>query len=229
MSNKFSCHIFFFALIFSTQSFAINKCIGSDGRVSFQDTPCPENVEFSSVIARAKNDNKSQNIDLKAIELEVEETLFSILVPAHWEESNRVLKDKLAPTLRIKPTSGSDITLLMTFIPIQNQSETNSVLLGKVMESVKRQHMSNISERIVTSRSFKQKFNDGEGKLIIFSDDLLAKKIQLPKGEYIFFTAAAVIIKNVLINITILTNDLLSDNYIKAMAATYTIYTTRPN
>ncbi len=97
------------------------------------------------------------------------------------------------------------------------------------MESAKKQHMSSRSERIVTSRSFEQKFNDGEGKLIIFSDDSLAKNNHLPKGEYIFVTAAAVIIKNVLINITILTNDLLSDNYIKAMAATYTIYTTRPN
>ncbi len=199
MSKKFLYHIFFLALIFSTQSFAINKCIGSDGRVSFQDTPCPENVESSSVIARAKNNNKSQNLDLKAIELEVEGTLFSILVPARWKESNRELKDNLAPTLRIKPTSGSDITLLMTFIPIQRQSETNSVLLSKVMESVKKQHMSNRSERIVTSRSFEQKFNDGEGKLIIYSDDSLAKKNHLPKGEYIFFTAAAIIIKNVLI------------------------------
>ncbi len=210
----------FTVIIFSTHSFANNECVGIDGKVSFQDKPCPKITETSSIMESADKEKSPPGTDIRIIDLDVEGgKQFSVRVPASWKPAIRNPTGILAPTLRVKPSSGDDITLLMTFIPIKSTGESTSSLLNKVMAGIERQHGSNSSERKLATTSIKQILNDGEGSVITYIDDALAKSEHLPGGEFVFVTAGAVILNDVLVNITILTNDLQSDNYGKAIAA----------
>lgn len=49
MASKTTCSAMLLALVLSAPAHAVNKCTGADGKVTFQDAPCPNNAAAAEV------------------------------------------------------------------------------------------------------------------------------------------------------------------------------------
>ena len=212
------------SLFYSTASVAINKCVDDKGRVSFQDKPCVATSTATAVKQQPISIVQSSDNGVKIVDLKVGSGKhFSIGLPSDWKVSVKTPPGIVAPTLRAQPPSGSDLVLLMSFIPNPNTFVNGSSLLQKVMSEIDRQHQGNPNEKSISSLKIKQVFGKAPGKLNTYLDRRLANKSRLSKGEFMLVSEGAVVIDGVVVKITILTNDVASLNYKKAFAGIHAI------
>lgn len=212
------------SLLYSTSSMAINKCVDDNGRVSFQDKPCAATSTATTVPQQPSGASQASNSEIKIVDLNVgERKRFSIGLPADWKTSVKTPRGINAPTLRAQPVLGDDVILLMTFIPNPQKYMPETSALQRVMSEIDRVHRASGNEKQLSSIDIKQVFGKGPGKLNTYLDQSLANNNQLPKGEFMLVSDGAVVIDDVVIKITILTNDVASSNYKRAFAAVHAI------
>ena len=186
---------------------AINKCIGNNGAVTFQNKACPEPGETD--IPGADSHNSLENTDLRIVDIKVSrKKKFSISIPDHWQYSIET-NSNAAQTLNAVDAYGEAVRLVMTFLPERGKS-----LLNGVIKTIEGRH---IKKQKVDSKELTQVFSDSVGRVLIYRDEKQAD------NEFSYLATGAVIIDGVLITISISTNNLNSDNYTKAMAAIQTI------
>ena len=221
--------IFFFlvSLSLSSQSLAINKCTDGQGKISFQDKPCPSASEMTviqSISPSNANGNQSvNNPDIKIVDVNLTNgKSFSVGVPGNWQDSIR-LGNETVPTLRVVSSNGEPLILLMTFIPKRQSVGLDNIVLNEVMQGIADQHSNSKSERKIGVRKVDLVFAEGVGHLLTYIDDSLVKNINRKSDEFSFITTGALIIEGMVINVSILTNDIKSDNYAKALIAVHTI------
>ncbi|MBV1916423.1 MAG: DUF4124 domain-containing protein [Pseudomonadales bacterium] len=216
----FSC--LFIPLLYSSSLMAINKCVDGNGRISFQDTPCVGAASASTVVTQPAP--KTSDNGVKIVDLNVgKNKQFSIGLPSEWNTTVKTPPGIRAPTLRAQPKTGSDLVLLMTFIPDQRAFFGGPSILPQVMSEIERNHQTNPNEQKLASSKIEQIIGKESGELITYLDKSLSNKASLPKGEFMIVSEGAVIIDKVIVKITILTNDVRSPNYKKAFAAIHAI------
>lgn len=214
--------VLFIPLLYSASAMAINKCVDGNGRISFQDKPCVGATSASTVATQPVPEASSNGV--KIVDLDVgKNKQFSIGLPSEWNTSIKTPPGIQAPTLRAQPKTGSDLVLLMTFIPDQRGFFGGPSVLPQVMSEIERNHESNPNEQQLTSSKIKQVFGKESGELITYLDRSLSNKGRLPKGQFMIVSEGAVVIERVVVKITILTNDVRSSNYKKAFAAIHAI------
>lgn len=98
-------------------------------------------------------------------------------------------------------------------------TDERSNLIKQIRTQIEGQYQNHETTRKLVSRPIKQATNEGAGYLYTFVDDNLLNEKSLPEGESIYASAGVIIIDNVLITSTILTNNTKTENYVKALAA----------
>ncbi|QFU24118.1 hypothetical protein FS418_21235 [Shewanella sp. YLB-09] len=209
------------SLLLSLPSLAINKCVSDSGKVGYQDMPCPEASQSDVIVVKEQNARVQDN-QVQVISVLHQSKVYLVGVPKSWKSRINHSPSGDASTLRVKPYSGSDMTLLMTFIKIDSREFSQTGLLDRVMLETDMKYMFSRDSKL-NSHELTPLFLDGKVRLTNYVDPVIASRKKLTKGEYAYVTAGALVSDGLLINITILSNHLGSDNYAKAFAAVHTV------
>lgn len=226
--SMFLLVLFLQALLLSAPSYAINRCVSDDGKVSYQDMPCPE-ASVADVVEVVEQNAKVDSNQVQLISVLHQGLHYLVGVPKSWTGTIKTSQSGEASTLRVKPHSGSDITLLMTFIHRHTSngssasSKRHEEVLGRVMFETDMKYMTQRSESKLNSHDLSPLFIDGKLRLSNYVDRTIASRKNRIKGEYAYVTAGALVSDDLLINITILSHSLKSDNYAKAFVAAHTV------
>lgn len=208
----------------SGQVFAINKCVSPSGKVSFQDKPCSKTSSSEVATVDPVSQSLPENINIVELKMGNVATI-SVPIPSDWSVELSAPNSQNSSTLKTETKSGESVKLLITTVPLKNsltKDERNS-LLKQIRNQIESQYRGYGSAKEVVSRPIKQAMNNGIGHLYTYIDENLLNAKQLPPGESIYASAGVVIIDNILITTTILTNNVKTDNYGKALAAIHFI------
>ncbi len=214
------------AIIFSSDAFALYKCIDESGKVSYQGKRCPK-VPTSDSTSKTQTVKQGPS-DIKYVDINLPgDSSISVPLPSDWEvnisQSNKLRR----PTLKAKPRNGTELTLLMTPIPLKESlsAEDKKEFLKQISSEIRAKYHSYESTKELDSTPIQQEMTGSIGHLYTFADENLKNMETLPKGESIYLNTGTIIIENILVTTTILTNDISTDNFKKALAAVHFITT----
>ena len=145
-------------------------------------------------------------------------------IPIEWGYSTRYSEAIKAPTLRVSTKGADPIVLLMTFVRIQDTSKQASIMVDEVISASRKHHSTIPSSRQLYSGELVPLRAKGVGRKAIYKDVALAKKRRLPRGEYVFMTSGGIVIEDMLISATILSNNASSENYNNAVMALASVF-----
>ena len=204
---------------------AVHKCIDPSGKTIYQDSPCPSQTRSSDIPKHIADGSGSQ----ERIDVTVGAgDHFSISLPAAWHGTVRTPPGIQAPTLSARSAHGS-MSLDMTFLPIPQPVDDPEQLLARVMTGIASEHENDPNSRRSKLFPFSTpNIPGGLGAHFAFKDESLASLDKLPDGEYAYMSAGAVIVGQVLINFTVLTNDLQSPAYRTAVTNIVNLSNTAP-
>ncbi|HPF74441.1 MAG: DUF4124 domain-containing protein [Rhodanobacteraceae bacterium] len=204
---------------------AVHKCIDASGKTIYQDAPCPSETRTGDIPKHIADGSGPQ----ERIEVQVGATdHFVISLPAAWHGSVRTPPGIQAPTLSARSANGG-MSLDMTFIPIPEPVDQPEQLLARVMTGIASEHENDPNSRRSKLFPFSTpNIPGGLGAHFAFKDESLASLDKLPDGEYAYMSAGAVIVGQVLINFTVLTNDLQSPAYRTAVTNIVNLSNTAP-
>jgi len=111
----------------------------------------------------------------------------------------------------------------MSFLPNKQSLGMDKVLLNNLTQEIERQHSKLPTERKLESKDIELIFSKGIGRLITYADDSLINKTNRPNGQFAYITTGTIIVNRIVITVSILTNNLRTVNYAKAMAAIQTL------
>ena len=208
------------ALFVNGEALAINKCVSSTGKTSYQDQPCADAAKSASISKNSVNIQSPEEINIVELKMSNGRSL-SVLIPAEWDTDLTTSSTQDSTTLKAISKKGESVTLLVTSIPLKKSLSTDerSNLIKQIRTQIEGQYQNHETTRKLVSRPIKQATNEGAGYLYTFVDDNLLNEKSLPEGESIYASAGVIIIDNVLITSTILTNNTKTENYVKALAA----------
>jgi hypothetical protein len=201
---------------------AINKCTDSHGKISFQDTPCPNSSVTDTI--KLKGSNAGSSTDVKVVVISTRDgKKFSIGIPGDWKDSVQDSTDGVSSTVRVSSRDSDDLVLLMTFFPNKQSFGMDQTLLNKLIGNIKSQHSKQSTETLIESKEIKLIFSKGIGEVITYADDVLVKNANRKSGQFAFVTTGIIIVDRTIVSISILTNNMGTADYAKAMAAILTM------
>lgn len=209
------------SLLLSLPSLAINKCVSGSGKVSYQDMPCPEASQSDVIVVKEQNARVQDN-QVQIISVLHQGKVYLVGVPKSWKARVNYSPSSDATTLRVKSYPGSEMTLLMTFIKVNSRENSQAGLLDRVMLETDMKYMLS-SDSKLNSHELTPLFLDGKMRMTNYVDQVIANRKTPTTGEYAYVTAGALVSDGLLINITILSHHLGSDNYAKAFATVHTV------
>jgi len=176
---------------------------------------------IASNVLATKPLEKNSPISINIVELKMgNASVISAPIPSSWDVKLRTSESKESSTLTAKTKLGESVTLLITAINIKKSitAKDRVAIVKKFRRTIESQYKSYGNTKELVSRPVKQAMNDGIGHLYTYVDESLLKATKLPSGESIYASAGIIIIDNILITTTILTNNIDTDNYAKALA-----------
>ena len=209
--------------LFSWNALAINRCTDGDGKVSFQDKPCPVNSSAVTIEPRVSNGAKSsKGVQLKDVSIGSNKK-FTVGLPDDWIVTVKPASGDAIRTLRAVPVQGDALVLLMSFIPKRQSLGLDELVLDKIMQAIYEQHSVNPDERRLASVPIKTVFAKGVGHLLSYVNETLLKDVNRPSTEFTHITTGALVVEGMTISVSLLNNDLSGENYTKALLALATI------
>ena len=207
---------------------AIHKCVDKNGKVTFSNVPCttgqqrvgPETPGFVEGVTVK---NLSQTMKEVSLPLGNNRKML-VPIPIEWGYSTQYPEAIKAPTLRVTTKGADPIVLLMSFIRIQDKSRQASIMVDEVISASTKHHSTIPSSRQLYSGELMPLRAEGVGRKAIYKDVALAKRSRLPRGEYVFMTSSGLVIEDVLISATILSNNASSENYNNALTALASVF-----
>jgi hypothetical protein len=143
--------------------------------------------------------------------------------PGDWQSSIESAAELDAPTLRAVPVQGAHLILLMTFIPKRQTVGMDAVVLDKIMQGIHEQHAGNPGETRVASRAIKPIFAAGVGHVLTYVDETLLSNQSRATEDFAYITTGALLIEGMVVSISILSNGIESENYVKALLGVATL------
>lgn len=205
-------------LLAATPVHAIYKCTDEQGKMSFQDQPCNP-AASESIMEAPKASRGTPEFKLVEIPLDGRATFVAGL-PKSWRSTLK--PPTSAPTLRATPERPDNLVLLVSFIPIRDDSISEARIISESMAALSRKN-TGPSMRKVSEIDFDLVLMEGQWKLATFIDEALARDPNRPAGEFPVMMAAMLVAQRTLISATILTDDIESASTAAALAALATL------
>lgn len=160
-------------------------------------------------------DNKSYRESLVVVSDQLQQYTVSVLGFNWWQVSSQKVNKKLLHVKFSDTTGDSKMTLMIDFLVAAKETQYNQSKLKDLLVKKSRQVIAGSVEKRPTLVNIRT-----QGVLGIYSsfkDATLADEVNIPDGEYRFNTQGIMYTKGVLINFTLLSNDLSSENHRSAM------------
>lgn len=202
-------------------SLAIQKCVDANGKISFQDKPCPTTSKAEEIKLESSSParNESDEINLVTLSLNSGKDYF-IGVPSNWETTTQTAPNRESANLRAASNDSSPAVLLMTIIEPKMFMGDDRLLLSKAMKRINAQYAPRgAHQKKVGSFPLKLRITEGLVEVATFQDKSLMTPSAKAKGEYPYVTAGAIVIKGTIINITLLSHSVTSNSFISGLAA----------
>ena len=217
MKTSFACALLL--ALACPSAHAIHKCVAKDGKVSYQDAPCPANSTSSPIMHRDLRPHAARVVTVVSGE---GGPRYRVGIPGDWHDSIKPAAGGAA--LRVEATGRDPLVLLMTFFPERTSVGVDQPLLEQMMADIDARH-SDATERRAASDPVDLVLAKGMGHLIAYEDRVLVKKPDHPPGEFAIMTTGVLIIEGHVITVTILSNSRNTDAYARALAAIHLIAT----
>jgi hypothetical protein len=219
MINRFIVLLLFIVCVDAQAD--VYKCTSENGIVVLQDNPCKDlGPDFKEKTSEAQNNN-DKNIKIWNIKASQGRS-YVVGLSSEWEVD--IGERSGITSMRAKPTSGSDTTLLLSFLPIKSWGSDNPTAFSNFMQKILKQHINVSKEKVLGSMDLDLVYMKGAvGKLVFLFDEELSQYENIGKGEYLYNWTGAIATDLHLIHATILTNDPKSKNTLNAFTAITTI------
>ncbi|QLE84465.1 DUF4124 domain-containing protein [Shewanella sp. Scap07] len=206
-------------LLLSPSHAAINKCVNAAGQISYQDRPCPDSSQAESIEVTLQNAPAA----LKLHRISAAGSDYLIGLPSHWQVTRQVSGG--ASTFKAQAGTGRQATrLLMTFIQRQQTSDAMA-LLAQIEQQTDLQYLQPSQSVKLGSDDFQPVMLAGNGRLSHYVDNKLVGMGGTRQQQFAYVTGGAIVSGDLLINITILSHDIGSSAYAKALAAVHLVTT----
>ena len=220
-------HLFIFGCclcLSSWSALAINRCTDANGKIAFQDKPCPvsstaETIKpsISNITATAKD-----GVQLKEIAIGINKT-FTVGLPESWQATVQPAGPDATLTLRAVPEQGDALVLLMSFLPKRQSVGMDSMVLDRIMQGIHERHSVNPDERRLSSIPIKPVFSKGVGHVLSYVNEAMLADTKRPPTEFTHLATGALVIEGMTVSVSVLNNDPSGENYTKALLALATI------
>ena len=95
----------------------------------------------------------------------------------------------------------------------------DSAVLDQIMQGIHERHTANPAEAQVSSRAIKPLFSSGVGHLLGYVDEDLLAAADRAADSFAYITTGALVIEGMAVSVSVLSNNLDSKNYLKAILA----------
>jgi Domain of unknown function (DUF4124) len=210
--------------LYSWSALAINRCTDANGKVAFQDKPCPVSSTTEKIKQNFSNTTTTikHGVQLKDVTIGSNKT-FTVGLPDSWQVTVQHAGAEATRTLRAVPEKGDALVLLMSFLPKRQSVGVDAMVLDRIMQDIHERHSVNPDERRLASTPIKPVFAKGVGHVLSYVNEALLADVKRPSTEFTHLTTGALVIEGMTVSVSVLNNDLSGENYMKAMLALATI------
>ena len=204
----------------SWSALAINRCTDANGKVAFQDKPCPLSSTTETIKPNISNITTTANdgVQLKEVAIGSNKT-FTVGLPEGWQVTVQPTGAEATLTLRAVPEQGDALLLLMSFLPKRQSVGIDAMVLDRIMQGIHEQHSVNPDERRLASIPIKPVFAKGAGHVLSYVNEALLANTKRPPTEFTHLTTGALVIEGMTVSVSVLNNDPSGENYAKALLA----------
>ena len=222
-----SAHIFVFGcclLLSSWSAQSINRCTDANGKMAFQDRPCPNSSTSETIKSSISNTSTATNGNVQLKEILIgKNKSFTVGLPEGWQATVKPTGKDAIRTLRAVPKQGDSLLLLMSFLPNRQSVGMDSIVLDKILQGIHEQHSVNPDEKRLASIPIKLVFSKGVGHVLSYVNETLQADNKRLPSEFSHLTTGALVIEGMTVSVSVLNNDPRGDNYTKALLALATI------
>jgi hypothetical protein len=208
----------------SWSALAINRCIDANGKLAFQDRPCPVSSTSTTVKPTTSNiaTTTKNGVQLKEIDIGSNNT-FTVGLPQDWQVTVQPAEADGTITLKAVPEQGDALLLLMSFLSKRQSVAMDATVLDKVMQGIHEEHSANPNERQLASIPIKPLLSKSIGHLLTYVDKALLADANRLSTEFSHLTTGALLVEGMTVSVSILNNKPSGENYAKALLALATI------
>lgn len=199
----------------NTMAQTIYKCKKDDGTISYQEKAC-ESHKPSMLESKGITDAESYTNALALQQGQLGNYQVSMLVFNWWKGFKKEINDHFLHFKFTDDSGDTPISLLVDFIVPQVDKTINGSDVRKLLIEKGRVVLPDSIEQKVTPKSMK--IDKGFGYYSNFTDKNLIDKKVYPAGEFLHTTQGMIIRSGLMINFTLLSNDLEAENHQMAMA-----------
>jgi hypothetical protein len=208
----------------SWSALAINRCTDANGKVAFQDKPCPASSTTETITPSNSNGvtTAEDGVQLKKVDIGSNKT-FTVGLPEGWQVAVQPAGPDATISLRAVPERGDALVLLMSFIPERQAVGMDAMVLDRIMQGIHEQHSVNPDERRLASIPIEPLFAKGTGHVLSYVNEALLEDTERSPTEFSHLTTGALVIEGMTVSVSVLNNDPSGENYMKALLALATI------
>lgn len=204
------------ALIYGAETYAMSvyKCKTDIGNYSYQDKPC-ENQKASMLETKGITDEESHQNALKITSGDLGQYQVTMLTFNWWKAFKKEVSDDFLHFKFTDDSGDTKISLLIDFRVPKNDQKINQIKL-KEMALDRGKVFAPLSVSKTTELTPLQMEN-GFGYYAEYTDPSLVGKSSYPPGEYLHTTQGLISKDGVVVNFTLLSNDLEAENHLFAI------------
>lgn len=208
--------IILMALIFGADinALGVYKCKTDSGTFSYQDKPC-ENTEGSMLESKGITDAESYQDALKITRGDLGNYQVIMMTFKWWKAFKKEISDDFLHFKFTDDSGDTNISLLIDFMVPKNDEPLNQNALKKmVQDKGKAFEPSSVNK---TTKLKPLQLENGFGYYAEYTDASLVGKTSYPPGEFLHTSQGLISKDGVIVNFTLLSNDLEAENYIFAI------------
>jgi len=203
-------------LIYGVDTYALSvyKCKTDSGTFSYQDKPC-ENTEGSMLERKGITDAESYQDALKITTGGLGNYQVTMMTFKWWKAFKKEISDDFLHFKFTDDSGDTNISLLIDFMVPKNEQSINQSKLKKMV-----QDKGKTFEPSSVNKSTKLKplqLENGFGYYAEYTDASLIGKTSYPPGEFLHTSQGLISKDGVVVNFTLLSNDLEAENYLFAI------------
>jgi tetratricopeptide (TPR) repeat protein len=192
----------------------IFKCKKDDGTVSYQEKEC-ESSKPDMLTLKGITDQQSYQQSLGTLKGELSNSSITMLTFNWWKSFKKEVSENFLHFKYTDDSGDTNISLLIDFIVVKEDKKINqSVLIEMLKKAAEPLKKTSIEQ------SFKyetMKTQVGFGYYTTFTDANLIDKKSFPPGEYLYTTKGFMLMNDLLIHFTLLSDDKEAQNHIFAL------------